>query len=162
VYREAGSAKFSAAYITRDRPRTPFVRRGCWRFDPDWILSMLWDDRFRSLFGIFRSVFVTIAAEIQRHRFLDGFGYWRHNRLRLLRGRRCRCRCRNIFDFSLTAFRVTVEPLRLIRTSASLAGFRSEIFCRHGSEYFQITRQASSWVLLLHSWQLGRTIPKCK
>jgi hypothetical protein len=150
VYRKAGGAEFSAAYVTRDRLGTPFVwpRRRC--SDLAWILSILWGDKFRSLFGIFRSVFVTIAAEIQRHRFLDGFWYRRHDGLRFLHSRHCRCR--DILDFSLTAFRMTVESLWLIWTSTSLARFRSEILCRRGGEYFQITRQANSWVLLLHGW----------
>jgi len=130
VYRKAGGAEFSAAYVARDASGAPFRRRG----QSALLIRILRNDRFRLRLDFVLFILVPVAAKIQRHWLLDGFWYRRH------RGSRFRC-CRrrwNILDF-LTALWMTVESLRLIRTSAGLAGLRSA-FRRRGGEYFQIIR----------------------
>lgn len=150
---ETGGAELPAANVTRDRLGAPFRER---RPDlPTRVLGrrILRSDRPR-LDLLIRSVSVPVAAEVQRHRLLDRLGHRRH------RGSRLHRRRRDVLDFGLTALRMTVKSLRLIRTSAGLARLRSAPRRRRrGGEYLQIARQTGPRVLLLHRGQrFGRTI----
>jgi len=130
MYRKASGAEFPAAYVTCDASGAPFCRRG----QRSALLVRILRNRLRLRLDFILFILVPIATKIQRHWLLDRLRYRRH------RGSRFRC-CRrrwNILDF-LTALWMTVEPLRLIRTSAGLARLRSA-FRRCGGEYFQIIR----------------------
>lgn len=119
VYGKTGGAEFPAANVARDRLGAPFRRRGR-RLDlPARVLGR----RILRSDLLVRSVSVPVAAKVQRHRLLDRLGHRRHRGLRLRR-RRCRCRRQDVLDLGLTALRMTVKSLRLIRTSAGLAGLR--------------------------------------
>lgn len=143
MYGETGGAEFPAANVARDRLRAPFHRGR----RPGLLARVLGRTILRSVrlrLDLVRLVSVPIAAKVQRHRLLDRLGHRRHRGLRLHRQRR------EILDLGLTALRMTVKSLRLIRTAASLAGFRGAPRRRRGGgEYFQVARQTAPRVLLL-------------
>lgn len=124
VNRKTSGAEFTSAYVTSNSPWS-FLNR-CRRRS---VRSFLRITRFRlhlDSYHFLAFILALIATEVQSHRLLHGFWY---------RGLRLRARS-ILFYLGLTAFRVTVKSLRLVRFPATFARFRSTLR-RGGSEHLQ-------------------------